>query len=135
MYKEITTVEEAMKRYKEPFDLEKMKEAVSVLPPSISRGMLALAVLQVVTWSVNNDDPKEPEFKPDYNNSDQYKWSNWFRGGDETGSGFRFFDAFCDWANADTRGGARLACKDEERALHVKQYFEEQYKELFLILK
>lgn len=98
MYKNITTVEAAMKNYKEPFDLEKMKEALSFMPPTIARGMIALATLQVVAWSVNNDDPKKPEFKPDYNNTNQYKWSPWYRGGDETGAGFRFFVSVIGWA-------------------------------------
>ncbi len=135
MYTEITTVQEAMNRYKNPFDLEKMKAALSIVPNEVSSGMVALAELQVLVWSINNDDPKEPEFKPDYNNGNQDKWGNWWRGGDESGAGFRFFDSYYVWTDSYANGGARLALKDEPRTLHMAKYFPEQYKALLLILK
>lgn len=89
MYTEITTIEEAFKRQKDQIDLSKLPD-LSSLPDKFSRGMNALLKLQVITEAVNNDDPKEPEFEADYNDSDQEKWFPWYRGGDSSGSGFRF---------------------------------------------
>lgn len=133
-YKKITTIEEAFKRQKDQIDLSKLPD-LSSLPLKFSRGMMALFKLQVITEAVNNDDPDVPEWKPDYNNRDQEKWFPWYRGGDETGSGFSFDDTTYDWAITDTNGGARLACKDEARAKHMNKYFQELYKELYLVLK
>ena len=134
MYTEITSIEEAIKRYKEPFDLQKTKDALSFLPPAISRGMIALATLQIVVWAVNNDKQDEPEFNPDYNDSDQEKWAPWYVGGDRSASGFRFVVSSYGWTGTGADGGARLALKDEDRANHMNKYFQEQYKELLLIL-
>ena len=134
-YKDITTLEQAEKIYPGSVSIEKMKEAIASFPQEISRGMIALASLQVVIYAINNDEPKEEVFKPDYNNGDQEKWAPWWRGGDESGSGFRFDGTNYGWTAADTAGGARLALKDEDRALHMKTHFPELYKELLLILK
>jgi len=135
MYKEINTIEEAIKRYKEPVDLEKMKSAVAFLPKQIAGGMLALAMLQIAVWTVNNDDPAVPEWKADFNDEDQEKWFPWYRGGNSTGSGFRFYGTYCGWTYTHSAGGARLALKDEERAEHMNEFFQELYKQLWLILE
>lgn len=134
MYKEITTVEEAFKRQKDQIDPGMLPD-LSILPAKFSRGMNALLKLQVIVDAVNNDDPKVPEWKADYNNTDQQKWFLWYRGGDASGSGFRFTVTFFGWANAGTFGGARLALKDEKRAEHMNKYFQDLYKELFLVLE
>jgi len=134
MYKEITTVEEAFKRQKDQIDLNMLPD-LGILPARISRGMLALLKLQVIIEAVNNDDPAKPEWKPDYNNSNQKKWFPWYTGGDETGSGFSFYGAYDGWTRTRTDGGARLALKDEARAEHMNEHFQELYKELWLVLK
>lgn len=134
MYTEITTIEEAFKRQKDQIDLSKLPD-LSSLPDKFSRGMNALLKLQVITEAVNNDDPAEPEFKADYNDSDQEKWFSWYRGGDSSGSGFRFLFSDSGWTSATAFGGARLALKDEERADHMNKYFSDLYKELYLILE
>lgn len=133
MYKKITTVEEALKRQKDQIDFSKLPD-LSALPEKFSRGMMALLKLQVIIHAVNNDDPAVPEWKADYNNSDQLKWYPWYRGGDASGSGFRFDDSVCGWTYTHTNGGARLALKDEDRADHMNKYFVDLYKELFLVL-
>lgn len=97
MYTEITTVEEAFKRQKDQIDLGMLPD-LSILPSNFSRGMMALLKLQVIIHAVNNDDPAIPEWKADYNNSDQLKWYPWYRGGDASGSGFRFDDSYYGWA-------------------------------------
>lgn len=134
MYTEITTVEEAFKRQKDQIDLSKLPD-LSSLPDKFSRGMNALLKLQVITEAVNNDDPKEPQFKADYNDSDQEKWLPWYRGGNSSGSGFRFMYSTDDWTLTAAYGGARLALKDEGRADHMNKYFSDLYKELYLILE
>lgn len=135
MYTEITTVEEAFKRQKDQIDLTKLPD-LSVLPEKFARGMLALLKLQVITHAVNNDVDGEPEWQTDYNNSNQYKWFPWYRGGAPgSGSGFRFCDSDYGWTDTTAGGGARLALKDEERANHMNEYFSDLYKELYLILE
>lgn len=134
MYTEITTIEEAFKRQKDQIDLSKLPD-LSSLPDKFGRGMNALLKLQVITEAVNNDDPEEPEFKADYNDSDQEKWFPCYRGGDSSGSGFRFVVSAYVWTNASAGGGARLALKDEARSDHMNKYFSDLYKELYLILE
>lgn len=134
MYKDIKTVEQAFAAQKDKIDLSNLPD-LSSLPAKFSRGMLALLKLQVITEAVNNDDPAVPDWEPDYNNDDQRKWFPWYEGGDKSGAGFRF-DGFDFWgALTSAYGGARLACKDKERALHMNEHFQELYKELYLILQ
>lgn len=134
MYKEITSFEEAAKRSKLGVDPEKLPD-LSMLPSKVSGGMIALMKLQVVVDAVNNDDPAEPEFIADFNNEDQEKWYPWYVGGDRSGSGFRFGAAGYVWANSSAGGGARLSLKDEARADHMNEHFQELYKDLWLILE
>lgn len=134
MYQEITTVEEAFKRQKDQVDLAMLPD-LSILPEKFSRGMMALLKLQLIIHAVNNDDPAVPEWKADYNNGNQYKWFPWYRGGDSSGAGFRFHDTRYGWSTTFTTGGARLALKDEERAEHMNKYFQDLYKELYLVLE
>jgi hypothetical protein len=134
MYTEITTIEEAFKRQKDQLDLSKLPD-LSSLPDKFNRGMNALLKLQVITEAVNNDNPNEPEFEADYNDSDQEKWFPWYRGGDSSDSGFRFVYSYGGWSTTSADGGARLALKDEARADHMNKYFGDFYKELWLILK
>lgn len=136
MYTEITTVEEAFKRQADQIDLSKLPD-LSMLPPKYSRGMMALLKLQVIVHAVNNDDPAQPEFIPDYNKRNQYKWYPWYTGGagDGSGSGFSFGGTNYVWSSAYAGGGARLALKDEARAEHMNKYFSDLYKDLWLILE
>lgn len=134
MYKDIKTVEQAFAAQKDKIDLSNLPD-LSSLPAKFSRGMLALLKLQVITEAVNNDDPAVPDWEPDYNNDDQRKWFLWYEGGDKSGAGFRFDDSDDWWTISAAGGGARLACKDEERALHMNEHFQDLYKELYLILQ
>lgn len=135
MYKDIKTIEAAFAAQKDKLDLSKLPD-LSSLPAKFARGMNALLKLQVITEAINNDDPAEPEWKADYNNSDQEKWFPWYQGGaaDGTGSGFSFGVTGCDWTDSGAGGGARLALKDEDRVNHMNEHFQELYKELYLIL-
>lgn len=135
MYKKITSVDEALKRHPEKIDIKKATKALSFLPEKYLRGMIALLTLQAVVFVVNNDDPKKPEWKPDYNDNDQRKWFPWYTGGDSSGAGFRFVDSYYFWSDSSADGGARLALKDEDRAEHMNKYFQDLYKELYLVLE
>ena len=135
MYTEITTVQKAFKKQKDKIDLKKLPD-LSILPDRFRRGMLALLKLQVIIEAVNNDDPKVPDWKADYNDETQKKWFPWYVNGsaDGSGSGFRFYDTYFSWSNTFALGGARLSLKDEARAKHMNKYFSDLYKELYLIL-
>lgn len=134
-YKKITTIESAFKAQKDKIDLTKLPD-LSMLPDRMSRGMLALLKLQVITEAVNNDDSKVPEWKADYNDSNQRKWFPWYYGGssDGSGSGFRFAYSHFNWAATSSAFGARLALKDEDRSDFMNKHYSELYKELLLIL-
>lgn len=134
MFNQITTVEAAFEKHPDRIDLQKTIQALADLPPNVSRGMIALLTLQSVVFVVNNDDPAEPDFIADYNDDNQEKWSPWYVGGARSGSGFRFIGSDYGWTSADASGGARLALKDQKRADHMNEYFQELYKELYLIL-
>lgn len=133
-YKEITTIEEAIKRYKHPFDISKLN--LSCIPPELASGGKTSIELQAVVWSINNDDPSVPEWKPDFNNRNQEKWGPWATGGapDGKGSGFSFDGSNYDWTYTNACGGARFALKDEPRSDHMKEHFPDLYKMLWLIL-
>lgn len=135
MYTEITSIEEAFKRHPDQIDLNKTIEALSFLPKTISSGMLSIMQLQVVCYTINNDDPNVEIFEPDYNNTNQYKWGQWCLGGDSSGSGFRFRAVVWTDAHSSARGGARLALRDQPRLQHMKKCFPDVYKEFFLMLK
>ena len=136
MYTEITTVEKAFEKQKDKIDINSLPD-LSSLPDKFSRGMMALLKLQVIIDGVNNDDPKVPEWKADYNDNGQQKWFSWYVGGsaDGSGAGFRFFVSDIGWAYSSAFGGARLALKDKERSEHMDRYISDLYKELYLILK
>lgn len=135
MYKDITTVEKIFETQKDNIDIKKVEEALSFLPKKFSSGMIALLTLQAGCEVVNNDVPEEPEFKPDYNNTNQQKWTPWYVGGDESGSGFQFYVSVSVWTYSNANGGARLALKDEPRTNHMNEHFQEVYKNLWLVLK
>lgn len=137
MYTEIRTVEAALARHADKIDLQKVNDSLVDIPGKFRRGMMALITLQMIIHTVNNDDPREIEWKADYNNVNQKKWFPWYEGGaaDASGSGFRFGVTYCGWTDTHTVGGARLALKDEARAEHMNTYFSDLYKDLYLILE
>jgi hypothetical protein len=135
MYTEIQTIEQAMAAHKHQPDFSNVD--LSSLPIEIADGMLAFGQLQAIVHTINNDDPKEPEWRADYNDDDQEKWAPWYTGGasDGSGSGFVFYVTYYDWTTTSARGGARLALKDEARAEHMNKYFSDYYKRVLLIIK
>lgn len=134
-YTKIKTMDQAYAKFPEKVDLEKLMKALKSVPARLRRGMLATLNAQVLTEVINNNDPKVPAFKPDYNNNNQYKWFPWCIGGDSTGSGFRFGGSHFVWTLTPASGGARFALRDKARVEHVKKYFPDVYKELYLMLE
>src|SRR5436189_3270485 len=134
-YKKITTLKKAYAKHPDKIDLDRTIKALKFLPAQKRRGMIGTLNAEVVTEVMNNNDPKVPPFKPDYNNTDQLKWGPWTFGGDASGSGFRL--DVDDWTGtlSSAGGGARLALRDKGRLQHMKEYFPEIYKEFFLKLE
>ena len=110
---------------------------VTGIPERHQRAIVSTYKMNIIVEAINNDEPGVPDWQPDYNDEDQYKYFPWFRGGsnDGSGSGFRFSDTSCAWTDADTDGGARFAFKDDERAEYAGKTFADIYKEIFLFLK
>lgn len=135
MYTEITTVAEAFKKHPDKLKMSLLKVLDSI-PKKFSKGMKALFILQVITEVVNNDDPKVPEWKANYNDTNQKKWRPWYSSGEPgTGSGFRFYVSYNTWTGTSFNGGARLALKDEKRSAHMNKYFADFYKDLEIIME
>ena len=134
-YKKIKTLEQAYAAHPDKIDLAKVKKALKFLPVRYSRGMIARLNASVLTFVLNNDNPKVPEWIADYNNTDQKKFGAWTWGGDRSGAGFRFDGLGWTRSTSSAHGGARLALKDLPRLQHAKKYFPEIYKEDYLILE
>jgi len=134
MYTHIKTFEDAcQKRGVNPADLP----GVDNLPEHHRDAITNIYKLFIITEAINNDEPGQEDFKPDFNNTNQRKWRPWFEGGaaDGSGSGFRFNGSGYSWANALTYGGARLCFKDEERSDYAGEQFLDLYKSVNLFLK
>jgi hypothetical protein len=126
MYKEITTVEIALKSQR-----EKMPD-LSAFPKKYRKGLEAFLKLQIVVDAVNNDNPSLPEWKPDYNDINQSKWYPHYIGF-ATNDGFKFNGAKKNWVQITDGCGSRLALKDQDRCHHMDEHFRDLYKDLYLI--
>jgi len=126
MYKEITTLEIALKNQK-----EKIPD-MSMLSKRYKKGLEAFLKLQIIVNAVNNDNPSLPEWKPDYNDTNQPKWFPSYVGR-ATAEGFKFNGGRKNWINLIDGGGSRLALKDQNRCHHMDEYFRELYKDSYMI--
>ncbi|HUZ61388.1 MAG TPA: hypothetical protein VMU83_21615 [Hanamia sp.] len=126
MYKEITTLEIALKSQR-----EKMPD-LSMLPKKYRKGLKAFLELQIIVNAVNNDNPSLPEWKPNYNDTNQSEWFPHYVG-KVTNDGFKFNGARKNWVQIPDGGGGRLALKDVDRCHHMDEYFRDLYKDLYLI--
>lgn len=134
MYTDIKTFEDACQKVGvNPADLP----GVENIPDRHKDAITAIYKLFIITEAINNDEPGVEEFKPDFNNTNQYKWWPWFKGGaaDGSGSGFRFGGSDFSWAVTNAGGGARLCFKDEERSDYAGEQFLDLYKSVNLFLK
>lgn len=80
--------------------------------------------LIIITKAINPED-----FKPDFDNTNQYKWFPWFRYGQ---SGFRFVRSFFTYSSSNATLGSRLCFFNESTSDHMGKTFEATYKR-FLI--
>lgn len=134
-YRKVTTLKAVYEKHPAKVKILEVVKALEFLDTDLSRGMLATLNAQMLTYVMNNNDPKVPVFNPNYNDTNQYKYGPLCYGGDESGAGFRF--GAYGWTLTFTfaYGGARLALRDLPRLQHVKKYFPNVVKEFFLMLK
>lgn len=85
--------------------------------------VIAYQKLKVIIRAIN---PKD--WKIDWNNSSQKKWSPWFR---LDNPGFRFYGSDFAWAYATATGGSRLCFESEELSTHAGNAFLDLYKDFF----
>ena len=69
-------------------------------------------------------------WRPNWNNSNEYKWYPYFNSG--SGSGFCFSSTNCLCTNAAAGVGSRLCFKDEKTAEYAGKTFRETYKSLLM---
>ena len=67
---------------------------------------------------------------PNYNDSTQKKWYNWFEF--RAGSGFCFSNTNYSYAYANATVGSRICFKDEKTAEHVGRLFVEIYEKFMM---
>ena len=96
---------------------------VSNLPEDMQKPTVAAYKLMIIYKAINNG------WKPDWSNSDEYKYFPWFR---VLSSGFGFVVSFCDYDFTDTTVGSRLCTDSSEKALYIARQFEQEYKDYFL---
>ena len=117
-FKKIKSLEDAINSLpdNDP-DVEFYKKIKAISYPDY---LLAHIELIIITKAVNPSD-----FIPDFDDTDQYKWFPWFRGGQ---SGFGFSYSSYGRAFTCTGFGSLLCLSDEERAEHCGKTFTTIYK-------
>ncbi len=70
-------------------------------------------------------------WKPDWTNSNEYKYYPWFKMGSASGVGFSFDG--CDYDHSGSALGSRLCYKSRELAIYAGKQFQDIYKQ-FLTL-
>ena len=119
-YKKIKTFEVACKALK--LNPKKCLPDFSAYPKEHQAGMIAHAKLVIIAQALRG------EWKPNWNDSNQYKYFPWF---DMSGSGFS-----CDgFAHDRSRSalGSRLCYQSSEVARYAGKTFLKLYKEYFTI--
>ena len=84
---------------------------------------IAYRKLKVIIKAVNQG------WTPNWNNTDQYKWSPWFK---FFSSGFGFSYSDCTYDNSATDVGSRLCTDSSDKALYIAKQFKAEYQEYFL---
>ena len=94
------------------------------------------------TVTQENDTPDEAAYKkfkiiaaainqgwtPDWNNSNQYKWTPWFK----LSSGFGFSGSGYGRSSAGAGAGSRLCTDSSEKARYIAEQFKAEYQDYFL---
>jgi len=124
--KKITTWQQAFKI--KGLDPKKMPD-VSMLPAAYQKPLIAHYKLNVVAEVLND------EWKPDYSNSNQVKYTPWFlvetTSKKPSGSGLSYLN-YGRWTTT-TFCGVRLCYKDRATAEYAGKTFKKLYEDLFLM--
>jgi hypothetical protein len=106
------------------------KPDVSMLDKKLQKHLLAMWQLIIITAAINREETGKP-WKPDWDNSMEYKYYPWFWM-DKSGGGFRFGDTYYVYANSRTGVGSRLCFITRERALYAVKTFIKLYKDIMV---
>lgn len=123
--KQLKTFEDACKV--EKLDPKKVIPDFSCYPAKDQASMIAHAKLVIIVRAANRLANGGKEWKPDFDNSNQWKYLPWFIGGS---SGFRFFD-YVTW-RTHSLIGSRLCFISSEVGEYIATTFIELYKEYLL---
>lgn len=110
-------------------DSKKVVPSFSGFPKKDRVAMIAHAKLVIVARAANFLANDNKEWKPDFNNYDQWKYAPYFYH-EKGSSGFRFSD--CDLWGSYSDVGSRLCFKSYDVAEYVGKTFIKLYNEYFL---
>ncbi len=119
-YKTIKTFEDACK--KENIDPEKLP-GVNDLPEDLKKPIIAVYKLFLIFLAINNG------WKPDWSNSNQYKYYPWYW---VLSSGFGFDFSDDSFTLTTTYVGSRLCTDTSDKAKYIASQFEKEYQEYLL---
>ena len=124
-FRTIKTVEDACK--KNGYDQSKFP-ADAVLGTKFGRPLVAVNNLMIVTEAMNNG------WKPDWSNTNQYKYFPWHYikkdASHPTGFGFSF--SFYGLTAARTDLGSLLCCDTAEKAMYIAEQFRKEWEDFLL---
>lgn len=118
--KKFNSIDEALAS--QDFDPAQVK--ITGVPEQHLKAVEAFVKLCVAHDAVNS------EFVPDFSNSNQRKYSNYFYPGSPSGVGFSFDD--CVRWNSDSGVGARLVSESSEASNHIAEICQNEYKNLMV---
>lgn len=133
---ELTSFEDCCKRMN--YDPEKLLPDVSMFPARHQKALLGTAKLFIIHEAFNYDDKKKEVYEPDWNDSDEGKWSYWFdmeKDEDNNASGFRFDASLCGYTSTLSAGGSRLCNLNEDRSIFIGKHFEELFRDVMVFQK
>ena len=119
-YKTIKSFEDAC--IKLGIDPEKLPDA-SMLPEELRKPVIASYKLMIIYQAINDG------WKPDWNNSGQYKYFPWYR---VLSSGFGFSCSLYYYDLTFTGVGSRLCTDSSDKAMYIAEQFKAEYQDYFL---
>jgi hypothetical protein len=102
--------------------------SVSGLPADLQQFTLAMAHRAIICRALNKVGYEDqPDWLPDYDNDDEYKYYPWGSPGKDgaVASGFGFQDAGCNYTGTDASVGARLSLRSAELVEHMWEHFRQ----------
>jgi hypothetical protein len=102
---------------------------VSAFPKEHQQALLAHAQLVIIAQALNDG------WKPDWNNTDQWKYYPWFEieASKDKPSGFGFSSSDCVCWGSTSAVGSRLCFKSRSLAIYAGKQFADLYKQYFLL--